>query len=117
MVADSRGTEWFSGGFAWTGFDYRGEPTPYRWPDINSHFASWICVVSQDRYYYYQSWWTDKDVLISPLIGTGRQEGQPIPVWVNTNADNVELLLTGKAWKEGICPATVTGMDRKLCAR
>ena len=23
---------WLSGGFAWTGFDYRGEPTPYRWP-------------------------------------------------------------------------------------
>src|SRR6185369_1678496 len=21
-----------SGGFVWTGFDYRGEPTPYKWP-------------------------------------------------------------------------------------
>src|ERR1017187_6658589 len=25
-----------AGGFAWTGFDYRGEPTPYGWPCINS---------------------------------------------------------------------------------
>jgi len=24
--------EWAAGGFAWTGFDYRGEPTPYGWP-------------------------------------------------------------------------------------
>ena len=29
---------WLSGGFVWTGFDYRGEPTPYDWPCINSHF-------------------------------------------------------------------------------
>ncbi len=28
--------EWLAGGFAWTGFDYRGEPTPYGWPSINS---------------------------------------------------------------------------------
>jgi beta-galactosidase len=28
-----------SGGFTWTGFDYKGEPTPYSWPDINSHFG------------------------------------------------------------------------------
>ena len=30
---------WSSGGFCWTGFDYRGEPTPYGWPCINSHFG------------------------------------------------------------------------------
>ncbi len=30
---------WLSGGFVWTGFDYRGEPTPYGWPCINSHFG------------------------------------------------------------------------------
>ena len=30
---------WLSGGFVWTGFDYRGEPTPYWWPCINSHFG------------------------------------------------------------------------------
>jgi beta-galactosidase len=28
--------EWEAGGFAWTGFDYRGEPTPYGWPSVNS---------------------------------------------------------------------------------
>ena len=31
--------EWLAGGFAWTGFDYRGEPTPYGWPSINSQFG------------------------------------------------------------------------------
>ena len=30
---------YWMGGFVWTGFDYRGEPTPFRWPNINSHFG------------------------------------------------------------------------------
>jgi beta-galactosidase len=91
--------EWFMGGFAWTGFDYRGEPTPYRWPDINSHFGIMdMCGFPKTVYYYYQSWWTDKDVLhIAPHWNWRGREGQEIPVWVNTNADNVELFLNGKS--------------------
>lgn len=30
---------WVSGNFAWTGTDYKGEPSPLNWPDINSHFG------------------------------------------------------------------------------
>ena len=30
---------YIAGGFVWTGFDYKGEPTPYGWPCINSHFG------------------------------------------------------------------------------
>ena len=48
----------------WTGFDYRGEPTPYRWPCINSHFGILdTCGFPKDNFYYYQSWWTSKNVL------------------------------------------------------
>lgn len=91
--------EWFIGGFAWTGFDYRGEPTPFQWPDINSHFGIMdMCGFPKTVYYYYQSWWTDKDVLhIAPHWNWKGKEGQPIPVWINTNADNVELFLNGKS--------------------
>jgi beta-galactosidase len=90
---------WFMGGFAWTGFDYRGEPTPFSWPDINSHFGIMdMCGFPKTVYYYYQSWWTDKDILhIAPHWNWKGREGQPIPVWVNTNADNVELFLNGKS--------------------
>lgn len=91
--------EWFMGGFAWTGFDYRGEPTPFQWPDINSHFGIMdMCGFPKTVYYYYQSWWTDKDVLhIAPNWnpGGGKEVGKPVAVWVNSNADNVELLLNG----------------------
>lgn len=90
---------WWIGGFVWTGFDYRGEPTPYQWPNINSHFGVMdVCGFPKNIYYYYQSWWTDKDVLhISPHWNWKGKEGQPVNVWVNTNADNVELFLNGKS--------------------
>lgn len=91
--------DWWAGGFIWTGFDYRGEPTPYKWPNINSHFRIMdVCGFPKNIYYYYQSWWTDKDVLhISPHWNWKGKEGQPVDVWVNTNADNVELFLNGKS--------------------
>ena len=103
----SRAEEWWKlaavndfwlGGFIWTGFDYRGEPTPFTWPNINSHFGVMdVCGFPKNIYYYYQSWWTDKDILnISPHWNWTKR-GQPIEVWVNTNADNVELFLNGKS--------------------
>ena len=55
---------WLSGGFVWTGFDYRGEPTPYWWPCINSHFGILdTCGFPKDNFYYYQSWWSNQPVL------------------------------------------------------
>ena len=98
--------DYWLGGFVWTGFDYRGEPTPYEWPNINSHFGLMdMCGFPKNIYYYYQSWWTDKDVLhISPhwnhrdkAPGWNKPVGDSIDVWVNTNADNVELFLNGKS--------------------
>jgi beta-galactosidase len=91
--------DFWLGGFIWTGFDYRGEPTPYKWPNINSHFGMMdVCGFPKNIYYYYQSWWTDKDVLhLSPHWNWAGKEGQPIDVWVNTNAENVELFLNDKS--------------------
>jgi len=91
---------WMMGGFVWTGLDYRGEPTPYKWPNINSHFGIMdVCGFPKNIYYYYQSWWTDNDVLhISPHWNWNGKEGQSINVWVNSNADNVELFLNGKSF-------------------
>jgi beta-galactosidase len=90
---------WWMGGFVWSGFDYRGEPTPYEWPDINSNFGVMdMCGFPKNIYYYYQSWWTDEDVLhISPDWNRQGKENRLIPVWVNTNADSVELFLNGKS--------------------
>ena len=107
---------WWMGGFIWTGFDYRGEPTPYQWPNINSHFGVMdMCGFPKNIYYYYQSWWTDDDVLhISPHWNWKGKEGQPISVWVNTNADQVELFLNGKSLEEGDAPQQPPGVDGAL---
>ncbi len=90
---------WMLGGFVWTGFDYRGEPTPYHWPNINSHFGIMdMCGFPKNIYYYYQSWWKDEPVLhISPHWNWKGKEGKDIEVWVNSNADNVELFLNGRS--------------------
>jgi beta-galactosidase len=91
--------DFWLGGFVWTGLDYRGEPTPFQWPNINSHFGIMdMCGFPKNIYYYYQSWWTDKDVLhISPHWNWRDKRGKPIDVWVNSNADNVELFMNGKS--------------------
>ncbi len=91
---------WWMGGFVWSGFDYRGEPTPYEWPNINSSFGVMdMCGFPKNIYYYYQSWWTDEDVLhISPDWNRKNKDTSvPVPVWVNTNADSVELFLNGRS--------------------
>jgi beta-galactosidase len=91
---------WLSGGFIWTGFDYRGEPTPYGWPCINSHFGIMdMCGFPKDLFYYYQSWWTDQPVLhLLPHWNWPGQEGRDIDVWCFSNCKEVELFLNGKSF-------------------
>ncbi|MFZ0211226.1 MAG: beta-galactosidase GalA [Candidatus Acidiferrales bacterium] len=86
-----------AGAFVWTGFDYRGEPSPYQWPCINSHFGVMdTCGFPKDTYFYYQAWWSGKPVLhLFPHWNWAGREGQPIQVWVHSNCDEVELFLNG----------------------
>jgi beta-galactosidase len=88
---------WLSGGFVWTGFDYRGEPTPYGWPCINSHFGVLdVCGFPKDNFYYYQSWWTTSTVLhLLPHWNWPGREGQEIRVDALSNCKQVELFLNG----------------------
>jgi beta-galactosidase len=86
-----------SGAFNWTGFDYRGEPSPYPWPCISSHFGILdTCGFPKDIFYYYRSWWQSQPVLhLFPHWNWPGKEGQEIDVWCYTNLDSVELLLNG----------------------
>jgi beta-galactosidase len=91
--------EWEAGGFAWTGFDYRGEPTPYGWPSINSQFGIVdICGFPKDDFFYYKAWWGKQPMLhLFPHWNFEGREGDEIPVWVFSNVDEVELLVNGKS--------------------
>jgi beta-galactosidase len=91
--------EWEAGGYAWTGFDYRGEPTPYGWPSINSQFGIVdMCGFPKDTFYYYKAWWRNEPSLhLFPHWNFEGKEGVTIPVWVYSNVDEVELLVNGKS--------------------
>ena len=91
--------EWLAGGFAWTGFDYRGEPTPYGWPSINSQFGIVdMCGFPKDNYFYYKAWWGNEPVLhLLPHWNWQQREGELIRVWVHSNLEEVELFLNGKS--------------------
>ncbi|HEY4839808.1 MAG TPA: beta-galactosidase GalA [Candidatus Acidoferrales bacterium] len=116
------------GGFAWTGFDYRGEPTPYNWPNISSHFGIMdICGFPKDNYFYYQAWWGANPVLhLFPHWNWPGKEGQEIDVWCHSNLDSVELFLNGAslgsqrvernthlAWKVKYAPGVIEARGTK----
>jgi beta-galactosidase len=64
-----------------------------------------VCGFPKNIYYYYQSWWTDTDVLhISPHWNWPDKLGKPIDVWVNSNAEDVELFLNGKSLGKKVMP-------------
>ena len=119
---------WLSGGFVWTGFDYRGEPTPYGWPCINSHFGILdTCGFPKDNFWYYQSWWTDRPVLhLLPHWNWPGKEGQEIDVRALGNCQEVELFLDGRSlgrqtmkrnselkWKVKYSPGTLSARGFK----
>ena len=85
--------------FIWTGFDYRGEPTPFGFPSIGSYFGMMDqCGFPKDNVYYLRSWWSDKAILhILPHWNHPGKEGQEIDVWVYSNCDEVELFLNRKS--------------------
>jgi beta-galactosidase len=90
---------YLSGTFVWTGFDYRGEPTPYQWPCVTSHFGIMdLCGFPKDGYYAYKAAWTDTPVVhVFPHWNWPGKEGEKIRVRGYTNCEEVELLVNGKS--------------------
>lgn len=88
-----------AGGFVWTGFDYRGEPTPYVWPSVSSSFGIMdMAGFPKNAYYIHQvQWIKDRPLLyIAPHWNWAGREGQEIRVMVMANVERVALLLNGR---------------------
>ena len=92
------GRPWLLGLFYWTGFDYRGEPTPREYPATGSQFGILdYCGFAKDEAYYLKSWWGDEPVLhISPHWNLEGHEGQTVKLKVYSNCDEVQLVVNGK---------------------
>ncbi len=93
-----RDTPWASGCFFWTGFDYRGEPNPLKYPAHESEFGILdYCGFPKDEAYYLKAAWTDTPVLhILPHWNLAGHEGDTIDIWVYSNCDEVALSVNGK---------------------
>ncbi len=93
---------WVAGEFVWTGFDYIGEPTPFRWPSRSSYFGIVdLAGFPKDRYYMYRSVWRPEPLVhLLPHWNWPGLEGKEIPVWAMTNCDSVELFQDGKSLGE-----------------
>ncbi len=89
---------WAAGLFYWTGFDYRGEPNPLKFPAHDSEFGILdYCGFPKDEAYYLKSWWTEEPTLhIFPHWNLQGHEGEEIEIWAYSNCDEVELTVNGK---------------------
>ncbi len=94
-----KNSPWIAGQFVWTGFDYIGEPSPFPWPSVSSYFGIVdLCGFPKDRFYLYQSQWTDKPMVhLLPHWNWSGFEGKAIPVRCYTNCESVELFLNGNS--------------------
>ena len=89
---------WAAGLFYWTGFDYRGEPNPLKYPATDSEFGILdYCGFPKDEAFYLKSWWTETPVLhIFPHWNLQGHEGEEVEIWAYSNCDEVELIVNGK---------------------
>ena len=123
-----RDTPWHSGHFRWTGFDYYGEAglvhggLPF---NLFMGGALDVAGFKKDLYYFYKSQWT-KEPMIHMLphwTHPRMPKGTVVPVWVYSNADEVELFLNGKSlgkdtpgtvWNEMQCEWMVPYQEGRL---
>jgi beta-galactosidase len=124
-----------AGSFTWTGFDYKGEPNPFGWPDISNNTGLMdVCGFPKDKYYYLQACWSDKPMVhLMPMTWNWPgKEGQIVRVIAFSNSHEVELFLNGKSlgtqtmprdgyleWKVPYQPGSLLGKgytDGKLVA-
>jgi len=111
-----------AGGFIWTGFDYRGEPTPYGWPNVKSHFGAIdLAGFEKDNFHYYRSVWKPDEPMLhmlphwdwsfSTCSGACRvvtdnngESRMVVNVWAYTTGDIVDLYLNGRAIGKRVVP-------------
>lgn len=88
---------YMAGFFIWTGFDYRGEPTPFSWPSVSSQFGIMdTCGFAKDSFYYNKACFTEEP-FVHLLPHWNWQNGDNVRVVAVTNCDEAELFLNGNS--------------------
>ena len=84
------------GEFVWTGFDYLGEPDPWRGNARSSYFGIFdLCGFPKDRYWIYKAKWHPDVPTAHILPHWNWKDGTKVPVHVYTSGDEAELFVNG----------------------
>ena len=85
-----------AGLFMWGGFDYRGEPQPFEWPSVLSHWGFHdYCGFPKDTSFLLKSYYCAEPVL-HLLPHWNWRAGEPVRVCAFTNCPQVSLTLNGR---------------------
>ena len=86
-----------AGCFAWCGFDHRGEPTPYGWPSVISHWGFHDeCGFAKETAYLLKTWYSE-ELCVRLLPHWNHKKGETVRVCAFTNGDFAELFLNGRS--------------------
>lgn len=87
-----------AGSFVWTGFDYRGEPTPYDWPSVSTFFGVLdSCGFRKAPSYLYEAFYKSEPILhLEPHWNWEKSSQSNIKVAVMSNCETVTLYLNGR---------------------
>lgn len=84
------------GFFIWTGFDYRGEPTPLKEYQVCSNFGIMdTCGFPKDDCFYYQARMKETPLIHIMPHWTWEKEGEIKVIRLYTNCDEADLILNG----------------------
>lgn len=91
--------DWFAGIMLWNGFDYQGEPTPYKWPSVTSQFGIRdMCGIPKDGYYYAKACYSDKPTIKIIPDCWNFEAGEKVRIAVPTNCPQTELFINGASF-------------------
>lgn len=86
-----------AGCFAWCGFEHRGEPNPYGWPSLLSHWSvSDACGFPKDTFYELAAWYRE-DLVAHLMPHWNWENGKELRVCTFTNGETAELFLNGRS--------------------
>jgi len=89
--------DYVAGVFLWSGFEYHGEPQPFTWPSVLSHWGMCdICGFEKDIYYYVKSFYSAEPMIHLLPAWQGYAEGENVRVCAFTNCERVKLYLNGE---------------------
>lgn len=90
--------DYAAGLFIWTGFDYYGEPTPFKFPAVSTQFGVMdLCGFPKYGYHYYQQYWGEKDVFVLCPHWNPCPFGEKRDVVLFGNCATAELFVNGES--------------------